>query len=76
TLLFEMKNDMRKHSTGQFFSEKELKFAQSRNPNPNYVIRIERRYSADEIEQLKDGIVTFLKAEVLKLRNLVESIVK
>ncbi|MCI0619229.1 hypothetical protein L0244_40180, partial [bacterium] len=74
TLLFEMKTGMRKHSSGQPFSEKELEFAQSRNPKPHYVIRIAKRYSSDDVEKLKDGIVTFLKAEVLKLRDLVESI--
>jgi hypothetical protein len=71
-----MKNGMRKHHTGQFFSKKELAFAQSHNPSPNHVIRIAKQYSSDEVEKLKDGIITFLKNEVLQLRKLVECVVK
>jgi hypothetical protein len=76
TLFFEMKTGKHKHSSGRFFSEKELAFAQSSNPKPNYVIRIEKRYSANEVDKLKKSVVTFFKNEILELKKLVEFVVK
>lgn len=76
TLFFEMETGMHKHSSGRFFSKKELAFAQSHNPNPNYAIRIEKRYSADEVDKLEKSAGTFFKNEILELKKLIEFVVK
>jgi len=76
TMFFQMEKGMLKHPSGRFFSEKELECAQRYNKNPNYVIRIEKRYSSDEVEKLRKRVVTFFKNEILELKKLVESVVK
>lgn len=75
TLFFQMKNGMLKHPSGRFFSEKELECAQRYNKKPNYIIRVEKRYSSDEVKKLKKSVTIFFKDEVLKLKKLVESVV-
>lgn len=76
TLFFQMEKGMLKHPSGRFFSRNELDFALNHNRMPNFVIRFEKRYPSHEIEQLKKGVVNLFKGEILKLRRLIQSVVK
>jgi len=76
TIFFQMEKGMVKHSSGEFFSKKELECAQRFNKNPNYVIRIAKSYTPVEVEQLRKNIVIYFEKEILKLKELVEMVVK
>lgn len=76
TLFFEMETGVRKHASGKPYSEKELACALRFNKNPNYVIRIEKRYPALEIEALKKRVGNFFATEILVLRKLAENVIK
>ena len=71
-----MKSGALKHASGQFFSKKEIEFAQSKNPNPHYVIRIAKNYLPKEVEALGKKVVPFFKNELLKMKKLVEAVVR
>ena len=70
TLLFKMGSGMERHQSGRPFNAKELAYATSKNPNPNYAIRIEKRYSAKNIDQLGKKVVPFFEKEVRQLKKL------
>ncbi|NUO83376.1 hypothetical protein HUU05_25165 [candidate division KSB1 bacterium] len=76
TLFFEMENGMRRHPSGKPYSEKELKCARLFNKTPNYVIRIEKRYPPSQVEESQKRIVGFFETEILRLKKLVEAIIK
>jgi hypothetical protein len=70
TLLFKMVSGLERHQSGRPFNEKELKYATSKNPNPNYAIRIEKRYPAKNIDQLGKKVVPFFEKDVRELKKL------
>jgi len=70
TLLFKMASGMERHQSGRPFKEKELVYATSKNPNPNYAIRIEKRYSAKSIDQFGKKVAPFFEKEVRQLKKL------
>jgi len=70
TLLFKMESGMERNQSGRPFNAKELGYATSKNPNPNYAIRIEKRYSVKNIDQLGKKVVPFFEKEVLQLKKL------
>ncbi len=67
-----MESGILRHSSGRFFNEKEINFAKQKNPKPNYSIRIEKRFPAEQIEQLGKKIVPFFKKEIVKLKKVAE----
>ena len=70
TLLFKMASGMDRHQSGRPFNEKELAYASSKNPNPIYAIRIEKRYSAKDIDQSGKNVVPYFDKEIRKLKKL------
>ena len=60
----------------RFYNKTEIEYAKSNNPRPNFVIRIEKRHRAKEIDKLGKNIFRFLKSEVLKLENLIQFVTK
>jgi hypothetical protein len=65
-----MESGMERNQSGRPFNAKELGYATSKNPNPNYAIRIEKRYSVKNIDQLGKKVVPFFEKEVLQLKKL------
>jgi len=65
-----MASGMERHQSGRPFKEKELVYATSKNPNPNYAIRIEKRYSAKSIDQFGKKVGPFIEKEVRQLKKL------
>jgi len=47
-----------------------------KNPNPNYAIRIEKRYSAKDIDQEGKNVVSFYAKEIRQLKRLLLFLVK
>lgn len=70
TLLFKMESGMERHASGRPFNRKELEYATSKNPNPNYAIRIEKRYSAKDIDKEGKNVVSFYAKEIRQLKKL------
>ena len=76
TLLFQMETGGLKSWPSRFYNNTEIEYAKSNNPRPNFVIRIEKRFKAKEIDKLGKNIFRFLKNEVLKLKNLIQFVTK
>jgi len=72
TTIFQMKSNVLKHFTDKYFNEKEISFAANRNPNPNFAIRIGRRYETEKIDKLGKKIVPHFKKEISKLNKLID----
>ncbi|MBN1273437.1 MAG: hypothetical protein JXB26_14310 [Candidatus Aminicenantes bacterium] len=72
TILYRMEVGKLSHSSGRIFNEKELDFARSNNPRPNYVFRFCRQYPVEMMIAKKKNIVQFMKQEIMKLKPLVE----
>jgi len=70
TLLFEMKSGIQKHPSGRLFKLKELKYADTKNPNPHFAVRIEKRYPAETIDKLGKNVTLFFKKEIRQLKKL------
>jgi len=70
TLLFQMRGGIIKRSSGRAFNEKEIKFTEKKNNKPTYAFRIEKRYPADQIGNMKKKLVSFFKKEILKLNKI------
>jgi len=75
TLIFQMKIGEQKHHSGRFFSENELNFASQRNPRPNFALRFEKRFNAEQIDEMGKKILPTFKNEVLKLRELLKYVI-
>lgn len=72
TTIYEMKTNLLKHFSERFFDEKEIKYAENKNPKPNFAIRIGKRYEAAQIDSLGKKVVPHFKKEILKLKRSIE----
>jgi hypothetical protein len=72
TTLFQMESNVLKHYTGRFFEEKEIQYAENKNPKPNFAIRIGKRYEAAQIDKLGKKIVPYFKREISKFNKLID----
>ena len=72
TTIYEMKTNLLKHFSERSFDEKEITYAENRNPKPNFAIRIGRRYEAAEIDKLGKKVVPHFKKEISKLNKLID----
>jgi hypothetical protein len=70
THIFEMKSGIIKQESGDFFTEKQIAHAQENSGNPNFVFRIENRYSSELIADMKKGVVKFFSNELNNLKDL------
>ncbi len=72
TTIFQMKSNVLKHFTDRYFDKKEIDFAKSKNPRPNFAIRIGRSYEAGQIDKMGKKIVPYFKKEISKLNKLID----
>ena len=70
TLIFEMNSGIQKHPSGRPFNEKEINYADMKNPNPHFAVRIEKRYPAENIDKLGKKVTIFFKKEIGTLKSL------
>ena len=72
TTIYEMKTNLLKHFSERPFDEKEITYAENRNPKPNFAIRIGKRYETAEIDRLGKKVVPHFKKEISKLNKLID----
>jgi len=71
TFLYKIINGDIQKSDGNFYTEKEIEFVKTRNPSPNYVIRINKNYSSSEITTNKKSQLMFFANEIKKLEEII-----
>jgi len=76
TTIFQMKSNVLKHFADKYFNEKEISFAENKNPRPNFAIRIGRRYEAEKIDKLGKKIVPHFKKEISKFNKLIDFVIQ
>lgn len=75
TMLFEMEQGLLLRSSGERYSELELRHAAERNPRPKFAIHVENRYSAEVVAQLGDGIVRHIAADIRRASDYMRLVV-
>ena len=76
TTICQMKTKELKHFADRYFNSREIEFAKSKNPKPNFGIRIGREYDVEQIDKLGKKIVPFFKKEITKISKLIDFILK
>lgn len=71
TLIFQMEAGIIKHPSENPFSTKQIEFAKKRNPKPNFVIRIEKRYEAAALARQKKKIIKFFINELTQFNQII-----
>lgn len=72
TFLHKITNGDIRKADNNYFTEKEIEFTKVRNPNPNYAIRINKKYNSTEIDANRKGQIVFFANEIKKLINIIE----
>ena len=60
----------------RFFEEKDITYATNKNPQPNFAIRIGRRYETEKIDKLGKKIVPHFKKEISKFNKLIDFVIQ
>jgi hypothetical protein len=71
TILSKMETGELRKRNGEYYSEKEIKHALTRNPRPHIIIHINRKYKVDTIDSLKEKIIPSFKKEIVKLLPII-----
>jgi hypothetical protein len=72
TTIYQMKTNILKHYADRYFNEKEINYAENKNPKPNFAIRIGKTYDASQINDLGKNVVSFFKKEIIKSKELID----
>lgn len=70
-----MESGLVKHTSGRFFTEKEIDFAGRMNSKPTYAMGVGKRYTASQIEKHGKKIVQFFRGEIRRLKPLIDCVI-
>ncbi len=76
TMLFEMENGLVLSRAGRPFTANELEFALARNPRANFAFRIEKRYPAADVVQMKKHVIRHIAKDVRKTAAFMRFVVE
>jgi hypothetical protein len=72
TTIHKMQIGLLRRANHEFYLEGDIEFARKRNPHPNTILKIDKRYQIDFIDSQKEKIIPFFKKEILKLKDLLD----